>query len=172
MKHPLLALLALGPTHGYELKQAFQERFGAAWPQINAGQIYVTLQRLEKDGLITGREVQQPDRPNKTVYSLTPRGTAELQRWFDAPAPVPRLRDDFVTRVVLAQATAMADPGALIEQQRATYLRALRQLADVPTGGNHHLLAALLVEGASLHIEADLKWLDRCEDLLGKGESP
>ena len=124
--------------------------------------------------MTAGDQVEQPDRPNKTVYALTAAGRSQLDQWFAAPAVAPRLRDDFITRVLLARETGFADPFELINRQRDTYLRSLRQLqdllldapaesrADSPPGA----LAGLLAEGASLHIEADLKWLDRCEQLL------
>ncbi|MGH2632205.1 MAG: PadR family transcriptional regulator [Tepidiformaceae bacterium] len=169
MRNALLALLAISPAHGYELKQAFEERFGAAWPPINIGQVYVTLQRLQRDGLVAGVEVEQSDRPNKTVYEPTQAGREELAAWFAAPSAVPRLRDDFVTRVLLAGATGMADPLDLINEQRAFYLRAIRQLTEAPFEAAREVLSGLLVEGATLHLEADLKWLDRCEELIREG---
>jgi len=169
MRNALLALLAISPAHGYELKQAFEERFGAAWPPVNIGQVYVTLQRLHRDGLVAGAEVEQTDRPNKTVYQLTPAGRKELETWFTTPSAVPRLRDDFVTRVLLAGATGMADPLGLINEQRTLYLRAIRQLSEVPFEAGREVLSGLLVEGATLHLEADLKWLDRCEELFREG---
>lgn len=169
MRNALLALLAISPAHGYELKQAFEEHFGAVWPPINIGQIYVTLQRLERDGLVQGTQIEQSDRPNKTVYEVTEKAIAELEQWFATPSAAPRLRDDFVTRVLLARATGMAEPLDLIEEQRGVYLRAIRQLAEAPIEPGREVLAGLLVEGATFHLEADLKWLDRCEELIREG---
>ena len=81
MRFPLLALLAQGPAHGYELKQALEQRFGAVLPPLNAGQIYTTLSRLERDGLVDDDAVAQNGRPNKRVYRLTDAGQAELRGW-------------------------------------------------------------------------------------------
>ena len=81
MRMPLLALLANGPAHGYELKQALEQRFGSVLPPLNAGQIYTTLSRLERDGLVDDDAVAQNGRPNKRVYRLTGEGQAELARW-------------------------------------------------------------------------------------------
>jgi DNA-binding PadR family transcriptional regulator len=92
MRHALLALLAGGPAHGYELKQAFERQFGAIWPPVNIGQVYMTLQRLERDGLIAGQAVAQRDRPNKMVYELTGAGKEELLTWLVTPAGPARLR--------------------------------------------------------------------------------
>ena len=71
MRFPLLALLANGPAHGYELKQAMEQQFGSVLPPLNAGQIYTTLSRLERDNLVQDDAVEQNGRPNKRVYNLT-----------------------------------------------------------------------------------------------------
>ena len=80
MRFALLALLSLGPAHGYELKAAFETHFGAVWPPLNIGQVYTTLARLERDGLVVATDVEQSDRPNKRVYSLTGAGR-EFRVW-------------------------------------------------------------------------------------------
>ena len=74
MRQHLLALLAKEPAHGYELKLALEQTFGTAYPSPNIGQIYVTLKRLEADGLVRGEDVEQDSRPNKKVYELTAAG--------------------------------------------------------------------------------------------------
>jgi DNA-binding PadR family transcriptional regulator len=164
MRFPLLALLANGPAHGYELKQAMEQQFGSVLPPLNAGQIYTTLSRLERDGLVDDDPVAQNGRPNKRVYQLTEAGRMELRGWVADATPAARLKDDFFVKLVLARAAGIADPLELIDRQRATYLQALRELDDVATGDD---VSALLVEGAALHLEADLKWLDLCEQRMG-----
>ena len=82
---PLLALLAAGPAHGYELKQALEQRFGAVLPPLNSGQIYTTLARLQRDGLVEDDAVEQDGRPNKRVYRVTAAGRDELERWVAEP---------------------------------------------------------------------------------------
>jgi DNA-binding PadR family transcriptional regulator len=167
MRFPLLALLASGPAHGYELKQALEQRFGSVLPPLNAGQIYTTLSRLERDGLVDDDAVAQDGRPNKRVYRLTDAGRAELGGWVRNSTPATRLKDDFFIKLVLARAAGIADPLELIDRQRGAYLQALRELDDVAAQANGDVTAALLVEGAALHLEADLKWLDLCEQQLG-----
>lgn len=164
MRFPLLALLAGGPAHGYELKQAMEQRFGSVLPPLNAGQIYTTLSRLERDGLVDDDAVAQNGRPNKRVYRLTETGRRELGGWVADATPAARLKDDFFVKLVLARAAGIADPLELIDAQRAAYLQALRELDDVAAGDE---VSALLVEGAALHLEADLKWLDLCEQRMG-----
>jgi DNA-binding PadR family transcriptional regulator len=166
MRLPLLALLASGPAHGYELKQALEQRFGAVLPPLNAGQIYTTLSRLQRDGLVDDDAVAQNGRPNKRVYRLTDEGQAELREWVADATPATRLKDDFFIKLVLARAAGIADPLELIDRQRSTYLKALRDLDDIAVEDE---TAALLVEGAALHLEADLKWLDLCERRMTNG---
>ncbi|MDA0163387.1 PadR family transcriptional regulator [Solirubrobacter ginsenosidimutans] len=166
MRYPLLALLANGPAHGYELKLAMEQRFGAVLPPLNAGQIYTTLSRLERDGLVDDDAVAQNGRPNKRVYRLTEQGQIELKRWAADSTPATRLKDDFFIKLVLARAAGIADPRELIDRQRSAYLQALRELDDVHTQDD---TTALLVEGAALHLEADLKWLDLCEQRMTNG---
>jgi DNA-binding PadR family transcriptional regulator len=167
MRFPLLALLANGPAHGYELKTAMEQRFGAVLPPLNAGQIYTTLGRLERDGLVDDDAVAQNGRPNKRVYRLTEKGKLELAGWVADSTPQTRLKDDFFIKLVLARAAGIADPLELIDRQRAAYLQALRELDDVAALNGGDETAALLIEGAALPLEADLKWLDLCEQRLG-----
>ena len=167
MRFPLLALLADAPAHGYELKQALEQRFGSVLPPLNTGQIYTTLSRLERDGLVEDDAVAQNGRPNKRVYRLTEAGRMELRGWVAEATPAVRLKDDFFMKLVLARAARIADPLVLIARQRDAYLQALRELDDVALATNGDDTAALLIEGAALHLEADLKWLELCEQRLG-----
>lgn len=165
MRHPFLALLAQAPAHGYELRQALEQRFGDLLPPMNAGQIYTTLGRLQRDGLVSSSEVAQDDRPNKRVYALTEEGRAALEAWLAAPAPSRLVRDDFPLKLVLAGVAGLADPQGLIDRQRAECLRALRSLDEL-AAQHEGEVAELLVEGALLHVQADLRWLDLCEERL------
>jgi DNA-binding PadR family transcriptional regulator len=169
VKFPLLALLAGRPAHGYELKQAFEERFGAVWPPINIGQVYSTLGRLERDGLVSFEEVPQQGRPAKKVYEICESGELALLDWLNAPAAGTRIKDEFFMKFVLAQLTGASDPYELIERQRAEALRSLRDLADLVSENGENAGTALLIEGAALHLQADLRWLDRCEEQLVEG---
>ena len=146
-----------------------EQRFGAVLAPLNAGQIYTTLSRLERDGLVDDDAVAQNGRPNKRVYRLTEQGRVELSGWVADSTPQTRLKDDFFIKLVLARAAQIADPLELIDRQRAAYLQALRDLDDVAAQANGDETAALLVEGAALHLEADLKWLDLCEQRMTNG---
>ena len=165
MRYAFLALLANTPAHGYELKQAFEDTFGDIWPTLNFGQVYTTLQRLERDGLVQSHEVPQDHRRDKKVYALTPDGHAELRKWFVEPASSPSLKDDFFMKLVMAGLTGAADQAALIESQRRAYLQTLHDLDALARRprSNGDSTSALLIEGAALHVQADLKWLELCE---------
>jgi len=171
MRYAFLALLARQPAHGYELKQALENAFGPLWPPLNAGQIYTTLARLERDGLVQSHDVPQAGRPGKRVYELTPQGRQALQVWVAESTTGPRLKDEFFMKVILARLSGVAQPPALIERQRREYLQSLRDLdnlaASLPPDGDP--AAALFIEGAILRLQADLKWLDLCEERLVAG---
>ncbi|MBT2443945.1 PadR family transcriptional regulator [Streptomyces sp. CB03234] len=167
MRLPLLALLARGPAHGYELKQDLEQLLGAAYPPTNVGQIYVTLGRLEKSGLIEGEEIAQESRPNKKIYRLTDAGQEALRAWFEETADEPRVRDEFFMKLALAPRTGLADQIALINKQRREYLNTMRNLSKLAaTEDRDNRIAHLLIEGAMLHLQADLDWLERCQEEL------
>ena len=167
MRPVLLALLAKEPAHGYELKQALEQTFGGAYPSPNIGQIYVTLGRLEKDGLVRSQDVQQTSRPNKKVYELTPAGRDALAAWAEEQSDGPRLRDDFFVKLALAPMTGSADRITLINRQRRHLLSLMRGLSDLADATERdNTVALLLIDGARLHLQADLDWLERCQEEL------
>jgi DNA-binding PadR family transcriptional regulator len=169
MKNVLLALLAKEPAHGYELKQTYQQLFQAALPPVNAGQIYTTLARLERDKLVRDHTVEQGDRPDKRVYELTAAGRAAVHSWLEEPVCGPRLRDEFFVKLMLARTAGITDVTQLIERQRREYLQSLRELNQLAAQAEvrDDATARLLVQGAILHLKADVEWLALCEDELG-----
>jgi DNA-binding PadR family transcriptional regulator len=165
MRMPLLALLAKEPAHGYELKTQLEQVFGEAYPSTNIGQIYVTLQRLERDGLVRSQDVVQATRPNKRVYELTEAGHEALVQWMDRPSEGPRVRDDFFIKLVLSQLAGISDRLGLINRQRRHYLGQMRSLSVLAATSDRQV-PRLLIEGAMLHLQADLDWLQRCQEEL------
>jgi len=168
VKHALLGLLAQRPMHGYELNSAFEETVGTLW-ELNIGQIYNTLRLLERDGLVAFHSQEQEGRgPARKKYAITEVGRQELARWLSEPVQQPRrLKDEFYVKLVFSRLTGR-NVEALIWNQRQAYLRVLRQLNDLraQVDLDQDPFIALLLEGGALHLEADLKWLDRCEELL------
>jgi DNA-binding PadR family transcriptional regulator len=171
VRNLLLVLLAKAPAHGYELKVALEETFGDAWPPINIGQIYTTLGRLERDGFVRSVHVPQEHRPDKKVYEVTEEGQQELRTWMATPIVGPRLRDDLFLKLIIAQ-SAWSDgdinPQVLIEGQRRANLQSLRELNDLAARQDAQTNpgSLLLIEGAILHLQADIHWLDLCESRL------
>ena len=163
MRMPLLALLAKEPAHGYELKSQLEQIFGEAYPAPNIGQIYVTLQRLERDGLVSSQDVVQVTRPNKRVYELTDAGREAVIEWIDKPSEGPRVRDEFFMKLALSPAAGTSDRLGLINRQRRHYLSQLRGLSELAVAADRRI-PRLLIEGAILHLQADLDWLQRCQE--------
>jgi len=169
LKYALLGLLVDRPRHGYDLKAGFETLVGGTWP-LNIGQVYTTLGRLERDGLVRSELVEQDPRPDRRVYSLTETGEKELRRWLvDAVEPQPHVKDEFYVKVLLHRALALEDPADLLWAQRQNYLETLATLTAVLDEPSLADATRLLVEGAVLHVEADLRWLDRCEETLLRG---
>lgn len=160
---PLLALLAKEPAHGYELKSQLERILGDAYLPPNIGQIYLTLQRLEKAGLVRGTDVAQAGRPNKRTYELTPAGSEAVDAWLAEPSNGPRVRDDFFMKLALGPLAGERDRLELINRQRRHYLAQMRALSRQAGPGDGNPIAGLLVEGAMLHVQADLDWLERCQ---------
>jgi DNA-binding PadR family transcriptional regulator len=162
----VLAMLAKEPSQGYQLRARMNDALGPLGEALNAGQIYVTLGRLEKAGLVAVEEA--PDAPgpadrDRKVYVLTAAGQQRVAEWLaEVSWPRPDLAE-FHLKLVTAAAAGLADPISIVDAQRRELLRRLRdaqraQMA-VPDGSD----AALLLEGIVLRLQADLRWLEACE---------
>ena len=156
-------------AHGYELKQSFEQEFGDLLPALNAGQIYVTLGRLERDGLVVGQAVPGDSR-GKRLYELTEAGRAALAAWIELPVSGRRLKDEFFMKFIVVASTRLAEPKQLLEGQRREYLQSLRDLNALLETNGREPAAELLIEGAILHLRADLEWLELIEQRLALNE--
>ncbi|NUS08396.1 MAG: PadR family transcriptional regulator, partial [Nonomuraea sp.] len=117
--------------------------------------------------LVRAVDVEQSNRPNKKVYYLTAKGRDVLTLWVDEPTEGPRVRDEFFMKLVLAPLTGIADRMALISRQRRHYLSLMSDLNDLLSRtAPADRVALLLIEGAMLHLQADLDWLERCQEDL------
>lgn len=164
LQHAVLALLADGPSHGYQLRASFDQAVGPQWGGLNIGHTYQLLERLTRDGLVSSERQPQPVKPDRLVYTLTAAGREELQRWLDQPADRARgHRDDLFLKLLAA--THLPDPDAVtdvLRRQRTYLLRQLHALAQTrQTGGDP--LGALVTASAELHLRADLALLDLAE---------
>jgi DNA-binding PadR family transcriptional regulator len=170
IKFLLLALLAKSPRHGYDLKSLFEDLFGGTWP-LNPGQVYMTLDRLEEAGLVSSKRVAQELLPDRRVYSITVEGRQELKRWTAEPSEGPiRLRDELFAKVLTALVTGEGDPLGLIWAQRRSHMQALAELRARRMDPDLPPATVLVLQGAILRAEADLRWLDLCEEHVKEGE--
>ena len=167
LKFVLLGLLDAEPQYGYELKAVFERFLGGTWP-LNLGQVYTTLTRLEREGLVEASVVPQEAAPDRKVFALTDAGRAELDRWASEPQDGPvRLRDEFFLKIAVRSLTGGA--AQLIHDQRAAHLNALAEMTRLQHDPALHPGTSLLLEGAMLRLEADLRWLELAESRL-KGD--
>jgi DNA-binding PadR family transcriptional regulator len=158
----LLALLASEPTYGYQLRAQLQLALGPLAEALNPGQVYVSLGRLEKSGLLSSERVEQSDRPDRRAYALTEAGRARVRAWLADttwPKPAPA---DFHLKLVAAATARLADPVRLVDAQRHAVLTSLAAAQRAALDEPHDSVAGLLLEGVILRLQADLRWLEAC----------
>ncbi|MEO3744881.1 PadR family transcriptional regulator [Plantactinospora sp. B5E13] len=174
MKHVVLGLLATGPAHGYELRRRYDDLFADAGVEVNIGQIYVTLGRLERDGLVSHTTESGGDRRDRKVYRLTEDGAAELRDWVTRPSDTPLVKPDVLLRLVTARLAAVllpdVDPTAVITDHRQRCLQALRDLDRQAARTSGTSVGGLLVQATALHLQAELRWLEACQRQLAEIE--
>lgn len=165
----VLALLAKEPSHGYELRARIEKALGPLAGGFNAGQMYVTLGRLEQAGLVTSTREATAERPERRTYELTAAGRERVEEWLsDVTWPRPDLTN-FHLKLVVAAAGRLADPVEVIGAQRRELVRRLRDAQRAAMAEADGSDASLLLEGVVLRIGADLTWLDACERTWGAG---
>ena len=168
IKYAILGILAEQDLHGYELKASFDDKVGEFW-SLNFGQIYSTLDRLEKDALVTHDRETQERRPDRKIYRITPQGRQSLTTWLATPiGKVRALRDEFFIKLVFMDKDDCTAILELIETQKALYMKRMSQLTRKKLRlkqGNiaaDNLTAELLIDANLFHAEADIRWLDLC----------
>ena len=165
IKHGLLALLERGPMYGYQLRSEFDAATGSTWP-LNVGQVYTTLARLERDGLVTPGE---EDGEGRVRYAITDSGRAELTGWFGTPVvSSDRPRDELAIKLALAVTVAGVDVAAVIQKQRAATIVAMQDLTRLKAADTGELSWSLVLESMRFQLEAEIRWLDHCETSLAR----
>jgi DNA-binding PadR family transcriptional regulator len=167
-----LGLLEAQPRHGYELKRAYDERFGADRP-LAYGQVYATLSRLLKNGLVIVDGVEPGDGPDRKRYAITAAGVTDMEQWLHHPEkPDGYLHSTLYTKVVLALLTGRG-AADILDAQRTEHLRVMRELTRRKLDGD--LTDQLICDHALFHLEADLRWLEltaaRLDDLAARVRS-
>jgi DNA-binding PadR family transcriptional regulator len=168
----VLALLAKEPSHGYQLRTRLRQALGPVGDAMNAGQIYVTLSRLEKAGLVESEPTAGlPDRPDRKVYALTPAGQARVADWLAEVSWQRPGAAEFHLKLFAAAAAGLADPLAIVDAQRRELLRQLSAAQKTALAEPSDSPAALLLEGVVLRLQADVRWLEECERYWSAGRS-
>lgn len=166
----LLGLLGSGPTHGYTLKQRYDARFAGDRP-LKFGQVYATLARLERDGLVQVVGVEPGEGPERRLYALTDDGVVSFTEWLATPEPPGHVRSVLFAKVVLALQSGRSAADVL-DGQRAVHLARMREITAIRHAGD--VLDRLAGDYEIAHLEADLRWIETAAArlaVLAPGES-
>jgi len=170
VRHALLALLREGPKYGLQLRQEFEDRTGEVWP-LNVGQVYTTLQRLERDGLVDADdEGAGPQR----VFALTAAGAEELETWLRTPPDMTSPpRDELVIKVLVALHLPDVDVTALLQIHRRHLVELMQQYTRLKDDAGEDELGLLLVTDAELfRLDSLIRWLDSADGRLKRRTTP
>jgi DNA-binding PadR family transcriptional regulator len=168
VRQALLALLEQGPMYGYQLRAEFERRTGSTWP-LNVGQVYSTLTRLERDGLVAEHAA---DGEGHVIYEVTTAGRDEVAAWFTTPVPrTSPPRDELAIKLALAVTVPGVDVGTVIQQQRSATIAALQDYTRlkrraVGSADRADLAWGLVLDSLVFAAEAEVRWLDHCEARL------
>ena len=171
VRHALLALLSEGPKYGLQLGQEFEAGTGEVWP-LNIGQVYTTLQRLERDGFVES-DGPAEDGPQKG-FRITPAGIDELHSWLRTPpdASVPP-RDELVIKVLVAVRMPDVDVVDLVQAHRRHVIEAMHQYTRLKEEAAEHDIGLLLVADAEIYrLDAVARWLDAAEARIRRLPAP
>jgi DNA-binding PadR family transcriptional regulator len=168
--HVVLGMLSVGPAHGYDLKRGYDERFPGSKP-LAFGQVYATLGRLERDGLVEAVETAKGGGPERTAYALTEAGAASLRAWLDTPEPPGPYPADGLVRKVVTALRLGADADAFVERQRQVHLARMRELLALQRASTD-IGARIAVDHAVAHLDADLRWLEDAAARVAQQPSP
>jgi DNA-binding PadR family transcriptional regulator len=169
VRQSLLAILDQAPCYGYQLRVEFESRTGGTWP-LNVGQVYTTLDRLERDGLVTR---DGADGEGRVRYAITEAGTVEARGWLSSPVVRQQVRDEVAMKLAIACTLPGVDIPALIQTQRTATLRTLQELTRTKSGHAapetpSDLAWSLVVESMIFSAEAEVRWLDHAEATIGR----
>jgi DNA-binding PadR family transcriptional regulator len=167
VRFAILGLLASKPRHGYELRAAFEALVGgdSNW-DVKPAQVYTTLERLEEAGLVErSSDLGEGDEPSRRVYALTGPGRQALAEWFSSGVTPEHQRDEFFVKLMTGLSSGEADLRAIIQTQRAHLYQELHAVTTLRESYNPRTKIAqiLLLDKATMHLDADLRWLDMVE---------
>ena len=167
VRHALLALLSEGPKYGLQLREEFEARTGEVWP-LNVGQVYTTLQRLERDGLVAALDGEESEEGPQKAFKITPAGVGELGDWLRVPPDLSAPpRDELVMKILIAAQVPGTDVHEVIQAHR-TYLIQLMQewtrLKEDDDGSD--VAFALVVDSELFRLDSVVRWLDAADGRL------
>jgi DNA-binding PadR family transcriptional regulator len=167
VRHALLALLTEGPKYGLQLRQEFESRTGEVWP-LNVGQVYLTLQRLERDALIESDDTDR-DGPQKT-FRITPAGADELAEWLRTPPDLASPpRDELVIKVLVALRLPGVDMSALLQAHRRQVVELMQRYTNIKAEATPDDVSLPLIADAELfRLESVVRWIDAAEARLSQ----
>jgi DNA-binding PadR family transcriptional regulator len=171
VRHALLALLSEGPKYGLQLRQEFEARTGEIWP-LNVGQVYTTVQRLERDGLVESDDAEEPG-PQKT-FRISEEGRAELAAWLSTP-PADEIppRDELVIKVLIALRLPGVEVAGILQTHRRHLVETMRRYTRLKEEAAEDDIGLLLVADAELfRLEAIVRWLDAADARLRQLPTP
>ncbi|MYW03594.1 PadR family transcriptional regulator, partial [Streptomyces sp. SID3343] len=162
VRHALLALLGEGPKYGLQLRQEFEARTGDVWP-LNVGQVYTTMQRLERDKLVESDAGDTNDGPQKT-FRITAAGSTELNTWLRTPpgADAPP-RDELVIKVLVALRLPGVDVREILQDHRRHTIAQMRQYTRLKEDAADDLALLLVADAQLFRLQSMVHWLDSAE---------
>jgi DNA-binding PadR family transcriptional regulator len=165
IRHSLLALLSEGPKYGLQLREEFEARTGEVWP-LNVGQVYTTLQRLERDGLVESDDDADPG-PQR-AFRITADGTEELAGWLRTPPDLASPpRDELVMKILIAVRLPGADVHEVIQSHRRYLVELMQQWTRLKEEeGDLDLGLALVVDAELYRLDSVVQWLDTADARL------
>ena len=160
--HALLALLSEGPKYGLRLQNEFESRTGEVWP-LNVGQVYTTLQRLERDGLVES-DAEDGSRSQK-LYRITSAGVRELRGWLRTPPGlVPPPRDELVIKVLVALEVPGIDVHEILQEHRRQAIEVMQHYTRIKAAaGPEDVPLALVADAELFRLEGIVRWLDAAD---------
>ena len=170
MRHALLALLSAGPSYGWKLRQDFEQRTGEVWP-VNGGQVYTTLQRLERDELIESDQAEADGAQRR--FRLSERGRAELDRWLHTPPELTTPpREELVIKVMVAIGVAGIDAEAVLQVNRRHLIEVMREYTRVKDANPADANLAMVADAEIFRLDAQLRWLDSIQERVAQAAPP
>lgn len=169
VRHALLALLSEGPKYGLQLRQEFEARTGEVWP-LNVGQVYTTLRRLERDGLVESDDTTD-DSPQKG-FRITLEGQDELASWLRTPPDLSSPpRDELVIKILIAMRMPGVDVHELIQVHRRHLVELMQEWTRIKMdAGDHEVNLALVVDAELFRLDSVIRWLDAADSRIGRAD--